>query len=54
MLRKYNTWHDLQECKDKRVLTVALQELKRSIGYEPQAADIAIAIWDDHLKVIAC
>lgn len=54
MLRRYNTWDDLQECKDKRVLIVALQELKRSIGYEPQAIDVLNVIWDDHLKVIAC
>ena len=53
-MKKYNTWDDLQECKDKRVLTVALQELKRTIGYEPQSSDVNIAIWDDHLKVIAC
>ena len=23
-------------------------------GYEPQLSDANIAIWDDHLKVIAC
>lgn len=53
-MKKYNTWDDLQECKDKRVLIVALQELKRSIGYEPQPIDLLNVIWDDHLKVIAC
>lgn len=53
-MKKYNTWNDLQKYKDKRVLTVALQELKRTIGYEPQACDILNVIWDDHLKVIAC
>lgn len=53
-MKKYNTWDDLCECKDKRVLTVALQELERTIGYEPQLSDVNIAIWDDHLKVIAC
>ena len=53
-MKKYNTWDDLQACKDKRVLTVALQELKRTIGYEPQASDANAAIWDDHLKVIGC
>ena len=26
-MKKYNTWDDLQKCKDKRILTVALQEL---------------------------
>ena len=54
MLKKYNTWDDLQACKDKRVISVVLQELMRVIGYEPLAGDINIAIWDDHLKVIAC
>ena len=53
-MKKYNTWNDLQKCKDKRVLTVALKELKRTIGYEPQASDVLNVIWDDHLKVIAC
>ena len=54
MLKRYNTWDDLQKCKDKRVLIIALQELKRNIGYEPQAIDLLNVIWDDHLKVIAC
>ena len=54
MLKRYNTWDDLQVCKDKRVLIVALQELERTIGYVPQLSDANIAIWDDHLKVIAC
>lgn len=49
-MKKYNTWDDLHKCKDQRVLIVALEELKRNIGYEPQAIDL----WDDHLKVIAC
>ena len=53
-MKKYNTWNDLQKCKDKRVLTVALKELKRTIGYEPQASDVLNVIWDDHLKVIEC
>lgn len=42
-MKKYNTWDDLQECKDNCGIT-------RIIGYEPQAIDV----WDDHLKVIAC
>ena len=53
-MKKYNTWNDLQKCKDKRALTVPLQESKRTIGYEPQASDVLSVIWDDHLKVIAC
>lgn len=54
MLKDYNTWNDLQNCNDKRILIIALQELKRNIGYEPQAIDLLNVIWDDHLKVIAC